>query len=294
MTALQMPKEELVELARTIRRDVIVGVYNAQSGHPGGPLSAADYLTALWFHFLRLDPSNPKWEDRDRFVLSNGHCSMLNYALLARRGFFNPSYLTTFRTRDSKLQGHPNATKLDGIEVNTGSLGQGLSVGVGMAYGAKLAAKDSLHVFVNCGDGELQEGQIWEAAMSAGHFGLDNLIMMVDYNNAQIDGFVRDVMRVDPLSDKLRAFHWDVLWADGHDWDEIMIAFRGAIESRNKRPTAIIFKTIMMQGCPSFANIPGWHGKPPGRDDAWRMLKELGYDETPEEAVASYGEPIYQ
>jgi transketolase len=294
MSALHWQKDKLAEMARTIRRDVLTGVFNAQSGHPGGPLSAADYLTTLWFHYLRVDPTNPQWEDRDRFIMSNGHCSMLNYALLARRGFFNPAYLTTFRTRHSKLQGHPNATKLPGIEVNTGSLGQGLSVGVGMAYGARLAGKDNVHVFVNCGDGELQEGQIWEAAMAAGHYGLDNLIASIDYNNAQIDGHVRDVMRIDPLDDKLRAFNWNVIVADGHDYDAIIAAYRAAIDAAAGMPTAIIFKTVMMKGCPSFEDIPGWHGKPPGRDDFAKMLQELGFDETPEEAVASYGIPVYK
>lgn len=294
MTALNWDKEELKEMALTIRRDVITGVHKAASGHIGGPLSATDYLTALWFRYLRVDPENPKWENRDRFVLSNGHCSMLNYTLLARRGYFHPSYLMTFRTTHSKLQGHPNATKLRGLEVNTGSLGQGLSVGVGMALGARLDGLSDVRVFVNCGDGELQEGQIWEAFMCAGHYGLDNLIVMIDDNDAQIDGHVRDVMRIDPLDDKLRAFHFDTLVADGHDWDAIFDAFDWALSRKNGMPKAIIFKTVMMKGCPTYENIPGWHGKPPGRDDAAVMLKELGFDETPEEAIASYGEPRFE
>ncbi|MCD6119885.1 transketolase [bacterium] len=294
MTALNWPKERIQEMAKTIRRDVLVGIFKAASGHPGGPLSAADYLTALWFRHLRLDPENPKWENRDRFIMSNGHCSMLNYALLARRGFFDPSYLMTFRTKDSRLQGHPNATELEGLEVNTGSLGQGLSVGVGMALGARFSKLDDVRVFVNVGDGELQEGQMWEAAMSAGHYKLDNLIVTVDYNDAQIDGHVKNVMRIDPLSDKLRAFHWDVVWADGHNIDSILIAFQGAIEAKNGRPTAIIFKTLMMKGCPSYEDDPGWHGRPPKHDEVAIMLKELGFDETPQEALASYGEPRFK
>ncbi|MEP0814731.1 MAG: transketolase [bacterium] len=290
MDALKWPKDKLEAMAHTIRRDVIVGVWKAASGHPGGPLSAADYLTALWFHHLRVRPDEPKWERRDRFIMSNGHCSMLNYALLARRGFFHPSYLMTFRTTQSKLQGHPNATKLDGLEVNTGSLGQGLSVGVGMAHGAKLHGWDDVRIFVNCGDGELQEGQIWEAIMSAGHYGLDNLYVTIDYNDAQIDGHVRDVMRIDPLDKKLEAFHFETIWVDGHNMEEILQAWDAALASKSGKPKALIMKTVMMKGCPTYENIPGWHGRPPKRDEAAQMLKELGFDETPEEALASYGE----
>ena len=294
MQALNWPADKLAEMARTIRRDIIVGVWKAASGHAGGPLSAADYLTALWFHHLRVDPENPKLERRDRFIMSNGHCSMLNYALLARRGFFNPSYLLTFRSTHSRLQGHPNATKLPGLEVNTGSLGQGLSVGVGMAHGAKLHGWDDVRIFVNCGDGELPEGPIWEALMSAGHYGLDNLNISIDYNDAQIDGRVRDIMRVDPLDDKLRAFHFHVIWADAHDMDDVLRAWDEAISTKNGQPKAIIYKSIMMKGCPTYEDIPGWHGRPPKTDEAAIMLKELGFDETPEEAAASYGEVSYK
>lgn len=294
MDALKWQREKLEEMALTIRRDIIVGVHKAASGHAGGPLSAADYLTALWFHYLRVDPDDPKWERRDRFVMSNGHCSMLNYALLARRGYFHPSYLMTFRTTKSKLQGHPNATKLPGIEVNTGSIGQGLSVACGFAHGAKLHGWDEVRIFCNCGDGELQEGSIWEALMSAGHYGLDNLYVSIDYNDAQIDGRVVDVMRIDPLDEKLKAFRFDVIWADGHDMGDILRAYDEALALDNGKPKAIIFKTVMMKGCPTYENNPGWHGRPPKADECAIMLKELGFDETPEEAINSYGEVRYK
>ena len=283
----------LEEMARTIRRDVIMMVNTAQSGHPGGPLSAADYLTALWFNFLNVDPNDPDWERRDRFVMSNGHCSALNYALLARRGFFNPSYLLTFRSTESLLQGHPNCVKLKGLEISTGSLGQGLSVAHGMALGLRKRGWDDMTVYCNCGDGELQEGNIWEAIMAAGHYRSDNLIVSVDFNNAQIDGYVEDVMGIEPLSGKFRTFDWRVLAADGHRMDDIVPVWQEA-KRRTGKPTVILFKTEMMHGCPSFANQPGWHGRPPKDDEAQQMLKELGYDEDLEDVRASYGEPVYK
>ncbi len=291
MPTLNLSLDALKEMARTIRRDVIIMVNNAQSGHPGGPLSAADYLTALWFNFLNVAPHDPMMEQRDRFVMSNGHCSSINYALLARRGFFNPSYLLTFRTTDSLLQGHPNSTKLQGIEISTGSLGQGLSVAHGMALGIRLRGWDST-VYCNCGDGELQEGNIWEAVMAAGHYKTDNLIVSVDFNNAQIDGHVEDVMGVEPLANKFRAFNWRVLEADGHKMEDIIPAWQEA-KRRTGKPTVILFKTEMMHGCPTFADIPGWHGRPPKDDEAQLMLKELGYNESLEDARAGYGVPEY-
>ena len=187
---------DLIEMTKQIRRDVLVTITRSGSGHPGGPLSMADYMTALWFRYLRIDPKNPDWEDRDRFVLSNGHASALLYALMARRGFFQLSELMTFRETGSRLVGHPSSVMLPGVEISTGSLGQGLSVAHGMAIGLKKAGKGDNIVFCNCGDGELQEGSIWEGVISAGHYETGNLILSVDSNDAQIDGFVRDVMQI--------------------------------------------------------------------------------------------------
>jgi len=289
VTATSSPSlDTLREQAREIRRDIILMVNHARSGHPGGPLSAADYLTVLWFKYLRCDPLKPFWEKRDRFVLSNGHCSALNYALLARRGFFNPGYLLTFRTLDSRLVGHPSRKKLPYLEVSTGSLGQGLSVAHGMALGARLHGWDEVTVYCNCGDGEMQEGNCWEAVTTAGHKKSDNLVLLVDYNNVQIDGFLPKVKDLAPLAEKLRAFRWRVIEADGHDFQQIDRAFAEA-RKRTGKPTAILFRTVMMKGCPSFEDNPGWHGRPPTDDEARVMLRELGYDDDLEAARASLG-----
>lgn len=278
----------LKSTAQQIRRDVILMINHAQSGHPGGPLSAADYLTVLWFKYLRCDLQNPFGKQRDRFIMSNGHCSALNYALLARRGFFNLGYLLTFRTLHSRLLGHPSREKLPFIEVSTGSLGQGLSVAHGMALGARLRGWDDVTIYCNCGDGELQEGSCWEAITTAGHKRSENLVLTVDYNNAQIDGFVSDVKEMAPLADKLRAFNWRVIEADGHDFKAIDSAFSEA-KMRTGKPTAMIFRTVMMKGCPSFENQPGWHGRPPKDDEARQMLRELGFDDDLEKARTSMG-----
>jgi len=285
--------EQLAEIAQTIRRDVLVSVTHAASGHPGGPLSMADYLTALWFRTLRLDPQHPFWEDRDRFVLSNGHASALLYALMARRGFFHPSYLMTFRDTDSRLLGHPSSVKLPGVEISTGSLGQGLAVAHGMALGLRRLGKETPTVYCHCGDGELEEGSVWEAVMAAAHYKSDNLILAVDANDAQIDGHVRDVMAVEPLVDKFQAFNWRALDVPGHDMSAICDAWDNA-RQRLGQPTVILFRTVMMKGCPEFEDLPGWHGRPPQPEECDRMLKQLGYDETYEQAVKSYGEARYQ
>ena len=293
---LNLSIDELRELARTIRKDVVLMTNTAKSGHPGGPVGCADYSAALIANYLRLRPKEPYWEDRDRYVISNGHCSALNFSLLSRRGFFNPGYLLTFRTTPSRLQGHPNCCKLPGVEVGAGSLGQGLSVAHGMALGAKLNGQGDVRVVCNVGDGEMQEGQIWEAIMHAGHRETDNLIMAIDWNDAQIDGRVRDVKRLDPIDAKLESFHWNVRWCDGHDMEDIIAAWDWAYANLGSgKPSAIIFKTIMMKGVgEEFEDIPGWHGRPPKDDEAMRMLKTLGYDYASiEEARADYGEPVY-
>ncbi|MDP6417925.1 MAG: transketolase [Candidatus Krumholzibacteria bacterium] len=279
---------ELKEVARLIRRDVLVMTRVAESGHPGGPLSAADYITALYFRVARLDPAKPDWEGRDRIIISNGHCSALNYSVMARRGYFEPSELLSFRVTGSRLQGHPNRLKLPGLEASTGSLGQGLSQGVGMALGARLDDRDT-RIFVNVGDGELQEGSCWEAMMSAAHYRCERLFMLVDDNNAQIDGFVSDVMGVQPLDDKIRAFGWNVLVCDGHDMEAILSSYDKALALENGKPTALIFKTKMMCGVASFEDQPGWHGKPLDEESLTIALRELGFNQSPSEAIAEIG-----
>jgi transketolase len=292
---MDLTHDELRELARTIRKDVLLMCNTASSGHPGGPLSAADYTAALVANYLRLRPGEPYWGGRDRFVISNGHCSALNFSLLSRRGYFNPGYLLTFRSTPSRLQGHPNHVKLPGVEIGTGSLGQGLSVAHGMALGAKLDGSD-VRVVCNIGDGEMQEGNIWEALMHAGHRGTDNLICSIDWNDAQIDGRVRDIKRLDPIDDKLKANHWRVRWADGHDMADVCAAWDWAFANvGNGMPSAIIFKTVMMKGTgEKYEDIPGWHGRPPKDDETMEMLANLGYGYgSVEEARAEYGEPVY-
>jgi len=286
-----LSNERLAQLAQIIRRDVLAMTTYGNSGHPAGPLSAADYHTALWFNYLDVDPANPDWEYRDRYVLSNGHCSALNYSLLARRGYFDPAELLTFRQTGSPLQGHPNKTKLKGLEASTGSLGQGLSIGHGIALGMKLHVKQGrgeygrVRVFVNCGDGELQEGNIWEAVMSAAQYQSDNLTMMVDYNDCQIDGFVPDVKSIAPLADKFRVFGWHVIEADGHDFDEIRAAYDEALATKGM-PTVILFRTLFMKGAgEEFENIPGYHGKPLNKEQLVRAMKSLGFNHSAPEEV---------
>jgi transketolase len=294
---------ELTEIARQVRRDVVTMTHVANSGHAGGPLSAADYLTYLFFNELRLDPEAPKDPDRDRFILSNGHCSAVLYALLAHRGFLPRTKLGTFRETGTDLQGHPNRNYVPGVEVGTGSLGQGLSVGVGMALALrrerlKRFAPTGRHlvprVWVNVGDGELQEGQCWEAAMAAGHYELDNLTVLVDKNEAQIDGWTHDVMSIDPLAEKYAAFGWNVIDAWGHDFHEIQTALQRS-KRYNGKPSVVLFQTRMMRGCPSFECEPGWHGKPlSDREKHLAVaLRELGFDskDAVEEAIAAVGGP---
>lgn len=297
---LKWDATKVKSMARTIRRDILISIANVQSGHPGGPLGCADYLAALWFHHLNIAPENPKLSERDRFVLSNGHCSAIMYSLLARRGFFNPSYLLTFRTTISRLQGHPNALKLPGLEVNTGSLGQGLSVAHGIALGLRYREIDDATVYCNCGDGELQEGNIWEAMMAAAHYESDNLVCFIDYNDAQIDGPMRKVMSIDPLDKKLDAFGWRVIKADGHDHAACIQAISEA-NDRSGKPTAIVFQTVMMKGLPSWENFEGqsnnwkWHGRPPKLNEIGKMLRELYADGEPdseEHRLSDFDDPF--
>lgn len=266
--------EELKEMAKTIRRDIIKMTCEAGSGHPGGSLSSTDLLVALYFGKMKHNPLKPDWDDRDRFILSKGHVCPTLYAVLARSGYFSAEELITLRQMSSRLQGHPATNKeLPGIEVSSGSLGQGLSVACGVAMGAKLDKKD-FKVFCLNGDGELQEGQIWEAVMTAAHYKLDNLICIVDKNNLQIDGRVQDVMNIDPLGKKFEAFNWHVIECDGHNMEELLKVYDSAISNKGK-PTCIIANTIKGKGVSFMEDQAGWHGKAPNKEQCALALQEL-------------------
>jgi transketolase len=265
--------DEMVKLSKVVRSDIIRQTNNAKSGHPGGSLSGTDIMCVLFSYFLRFNPENVCAPERDRFIMSKGHCAPLIYALLARTGYFPPEELLTFRFTGSRLQGHPNMLKCPGIEVSTGSLGQGLSVGLGMAMGARINGTDET-IYVMNGDGEMQEGQIWEAYMAGGHFKTDNLITLIDNNNLQIDGNVDKVMTIYPLEDKLRAFNWNVINANGHDFQEIYDAIKQARELKGK-PTAIVFETHKGMGVSYMKDQAGWHGKPPNDEEAAIALKDI-------------------
>ena len=269
-----MDYKKFEDLARTIRVDVIKEVYNAGSGHPGGSLSAADLVTALYFKEMNIDPSDPLMEDRDKLVLSKGHAAPVQYAALAERGFFDVSELATLRKLGSRLQGHAKMGLLPGIEMSTGSLGQGFSVAVGMALANRLDGKKG-RIYALLGDGELQEGIVWEAAMSAGHYKLDNLCAIVDWNGLQIDGRNDDVMKVRPIDEKFRAFGFNVICIDGHDFEQIFDAFDKAREHKGM-PTAIIAATHKGHGVSFMEDQAGWHGKAPNEEQARQAVQELG------------------
>ncbi|MBU1355886.1 MAG: transketolase [Candidatus Edwardsbacteria bacterium] len=268
-----MTLAQLKKIARQIRRDIIEMTYKAGSGHPGGSLSSADIMAVLYFDIMKHDPKNPKWEQRDRFFLSKGHACPVLYAALAESGYFPKKHLATFRHLGSLLQGHPHSLKTPGIEMSSGSLGQGLSIAAGTALGLKMDGNKA-RVFCLMGDGELQEGQIWEAAMAAGHFKLNNLIGIVDYNNLQIDGPVEKVMGLAPLADKWRAFRWNVIEVNGHDIARIKKAFIKAGQSKIK-PTVIIARTVKGKGVSFMENQAGWHGRAPNREEYAKAMKEL-------------------
>lgn len=263
----------LAEKARQIRRHVIEMITEAGSGHPGGSLSAADIVAVLYFSVMRIDPARPHWEDRDRFILTKGHAAPVLYAALAERGFFPVEELLTLRKLGSRLQGHPDMNKLPGVDMSTGSLGQGLSVASGMAMAGKLNNKD-YHVFALLGDGELQEGQVWEAAMAAAHYRLDNLIAVLDYNGLQIDGPNSEVMGLGDVHAKWHAFGWNVMEIDGHNLEEIGAALQTA-KSVVGGPTMIIAKTVKGKGVSFMENGVGWHGNAPSREQAEKALEEL-------------------
>ena len=255
---------QLAETARKIRLGIIEGVYHAGCGHPGGSLSIADIVTYLYFKEMNVDPADPKKADRDRFVLSKGHTAPALYAALAERGFFPKEDLKTLRKIDSYLQGHPDMKGTPGVDMSSGSLGLGISSAAGMALSAKIS-NDAYRVYTVLGDGESEEGQVWEAAMFAAHYKLDNLCAVIDWNGLQIDGPVAEVMNPTPLDEKFRAFGWNVVSISGHDFDEIENAFRIARETKGK-PTAIIAKTVKGKGVPFMENKVEWHGAAPKED----------------------------
>ncbi len=265
--------KQLQITACKVRMGVIESTYHAKAGHPGGSLSAAEVFTYLYFKELNVDPKNPKWEDRDRFVLSKGHTTPGLYAALAHRGFFPVEDLATFRHIDSYLQGHPNMEMVPGVDMSTGSLGQGISTAVGMAMAAKHTGKKN-RVYTLLGDGEIQEGQVWEACMSATHYKLDNLCIIVDNNGLQIDGDVADVMSPYPIPEKLAAFGFDVQEINGHDFDALEAAFNHARTVTGK-PAAILLKTVKGKDVSFMENNAGWHGKAPNAEEYAQAMAEL-------------------
>ena len=266
--------EELRSLAKTVRGDIVSMLTESCSGHPGGSLSAADILTTLFFGEMNIDPKNPKDADRDRFVLSKGHAAPVLDSVLARRGYFPVEELSTLRKIGSRLQGHPSMKCLPGIDMSTGSLGQGISVAVGMSLAGKIDNKD-YRVYVLLGDGELEEGQVWEAAMSAAHYKLDNLTAFIDFNGLQIDGDITKVMNPSPIDKKFEAFGWNVLVIDGHDIDEILNAIEKAKNCKGK-PTVVICNTIKGKGVSFMENQASWHGTAPNKEQCKQALAEIG------------------
>lgn len=262
------------ETANKLRKEIIRMTHEAKSGHPGGSLSACEILTALYFKEMKIDPENPKWEARDRFVLSKGHATPVLYATLAERGFFPKEELSKFRKIGSMLQGHPDMKGIPGVDMSTGSLGQGLAVANGIALSAKLDNRD-YRVYALIGDGESQEGIIWEAAMLAAHYKLDNLTVFMDHNGLQIDGFNKDVMNVEPIDKKFEAFGWNVLKIDGHDFEQIFDALDKSKKVKDK-PTIIIAKTVKGKGISFMENQASWHGTAPNAEQAQKALSELG------------------
>ena len=266
-------KKQLMATACKVRMNAIRGVHAAKAGHPGGSLSAADMFTYLYFKEMNIDPANPKWEDRDRFVLSKGHTAPGLYATLALRGFFPVEDMDSLRQIGSHLQGHPNMNETPGVDMSTGSLGQGISAAAGMALCAKYQKKDC-RVYTLLGDGEIQEGQVWEACMFASHYNLDNLCVIVDNNGLQIDGKVADVMSPYPIPEKLAAFGFEVMEIDGHDFDQIEAAFNEAKTVKGK-PPAIVMKPTKGKNVSFMENNAGWHGKAPNDAEREQALSEL-------------------
>ena len=266
--------KKLEKKANQMRIEIIKMIYKAQSGHPGGALSATDIVTALYFHLMNVDTANPAYQDRDRFILSKGHACPVIYAALALKGFYPLAVLDTLRALDSKLQGHPDMNKLPGLDSTSGSLGQGLSVGVGMALVGKMEQKD-YHIYVMIGDGESQEGQIWEAAMAANKYKLDNIIAFTDFNRLQVDGFVDEVMPIAPYKEKWESFNWHTQEINGHNLTEIINAVELARKVKDK-PHMIIAHTIKGKGVSFMENMAVWHGRAPNAQEYELALQELG------------------
>ena len=264
---------ELKKIANEIRKDIITSVFSAKSGHPGGSLSSADILTYLYFEEMNIDPKNPQKQDRDRFVLSKGHVAPVYYSTLANRGFFPKEDLKTLRKIGSYLQGHPDKKHIPGVDMSTGSLGQGISAAVGMALSAKLG-NDNYRTYTLLGDGEIQEGQVWEAAMFAGHKKLDNLVVIIDNNGLQIDGNIEEVCSPYPIDEKFKSFNFHVINIDAHNFDEIKMAFDEAKSIKDK-PTAIIAKSIKCKGISFMENQACWHGSAPNEEQYELAMKEL-------------------
>ena len=273
MSQKPMSVEELEKMAVIIRCDIIDMICTAAAGHPGGSLSAADVVTALYFRVMRIDPKNPDWPDRDRFILSKGHACPVWYAALAERGYFDKSHLKTLRQMGSILQGHPDMLKTPGIDMTAGSLGHGLPAGLGMALAGKLQQKD-YQVFVIIGDGESQEGSIWEASMAAPNFKLDNLTAILDYNHLQNDYSLEDIMPIHPAVDKWQAFGWHVIDIDGHNMAQVVAALEEA-KSHKGKPTMIVANTVKGKGVSYMENVCEWHGKAPCQEEADQALEEL-------------------
>jgi transketolase len=264
---------ELKEMAKKLRRHVITMIATAGSGHPGGSLSAADIITALYFKILRYNPENPQWSDRDRFILSKGHAAPILYAALAEAGYFPVAELATLRKLDSRLQGHADRKFTPGVEMSAGSLGMGLSFAIGVALAARLDSK-TYRTYVLLSDGECEEGQTWEAALSAAHFKLDNLTAIVDYNGIQLSGRTCDIMNLEPFTRKWQAFGWHTIDIDGHDFDQILSAYQRAEKTKDKL-TAIVARTVKGKGVSFMENNVAFHGKAPTWEEAERALKEL-------------------
>jgi transketolase len=260
--------------AKKVRFHIVDMVYKAQSGHPGGALSATDFVTALYFDLMRIDPKNPSWEDRDRFVLSKGHACPVQYAALALKGYYPIKELDTLRRFDSILQGHPVKQKTPGIDMTTGSLGHGLSLGVGMALEGKMTHKD-FFTYVVIGDGELNEGQNWEAAAATAKFSLTNLIAIIDRNRLQMDGFTEEIMPMGSISDKFRAFGWDVLEMNGHNMLDIILTLEKARLGEAHKPVCIVANTVKGKGVSYMENVRQWHGKAPNEQEYKQAIFEI-------------------
>ena len=266
-------KVQLQRIANHVRQGVIEGVYHAKSGHPGGSLSIADTLTYLYYNEMKVDPANPKWEERDRLVLSKGHCCPALYSVLAEKGYFDKSELKSLRHVGAMLQGHPDMKHIPGVDMSSGSLGQGISIAVGMALGAKTTG-NPCHVYTICGDGELQEGLVWEASMAAAHYGLDNLTVLVDNNGLQIDGSNDEVMSLGDLHAKFTSFGYNVIeLADGNDIEAVLAALK--IPPMKGKPTLILCHTHKGKGVSFMEDQVGWHGKAPNEQQRAEALKEL-------------------